>query len=215
MARVSAVDGRTSTWQVRRVHTLASVTQRAYPQSQQLDLHANTRFPGGHHLSGRPLIDAERSPLYFERGFGSTIVDVDGHVYVDFLMAYGAILLGYANREVDDAAIDQLRRGSLLSLNHPLHVEFLEALLRRFPGAEMGVFLKTGSEATTAALRIARRATGRRKVARAGYHGWHDGCVPVEAVVPEGLDTQILEFRADTPESLRALLDAHPREVAA
>src|SRR5213075_2773997 len=161
------------------------VTVPRYAGSQLLDRRARALFPGGHHLSGRPLIDAERSPLYFERGAGSMILDVDGHAYVDFIMSYGAILLGYADREVDDAAIDQLRRGSLLSLNHPLHVRFLEILLARVPGAEMGVFLKTGSEATTAALRIARRATGRRKVARAGYHGWHDWCVPVEPWVPD------------------------------
>jgi len=186
-----------------------------YPRSRQLDLDAGTVFPGGHHLSGRPLIDAARSPMYFERGSGSKITDVDGHVYVDFIMSYGAILLGYANREVDEAAIEQLRRGSLLPLNHPLHVRFLEALLARLPGAEMGIFLKTGSEATTAALRIARQATGRRKVVRAGYHGWHDWCLPLEASVPEGLDTQIFEFRADRPESLRVILDAHPGDIAA
>lgn len=191
------------------------MTTSRYSRSQQLDRQARALFPGGHHLSGRPLIDAERSPMYFERGSGSMIVDVDDHVYVDFIMSYGAVLLGHANREVDEAAIDQLRRGGLLSLNHPLHVKFLETLLPRFPGAEMGVFLKTGSEATTAALRIARRATGRRKVIRAGYHGWHDWCVPLEPSVPGGLDEQVLEFRADTPASLGGVLAAHPGEIAA
>jgi glutamate-1-semialdehyde 2,1-aminomutase len=192
-----------------------TIASQRYSQSRQLDRQAGALFPGGHHLSGRPLIDAERSPMYFQRGAGSMILDVDGHAYVDFILAYGAILLGYANREVDEAAIDQLRSGSLLSLNHPLHVKFLETVIPRFPGAEMGVFLKTGSEATTAALRIARRATGRRKVIRAGYHGWHDWCLPLEACVPDGLDAQILEFRADTPGSLRALLEAHPGDIAA
>lgn len=182
-----------------------------YARSQALDARARAVMPGGHHLSGRPLIDAERSPLYFERGDGCMVVDADRNTYIDFVLAYGAILLGYAHREVDAAAIAQLRRGSLLSLNHPLHVEFLERLVPRFPGAELGVFVKTGSEATTAALRIARRATGRRKVARAGYHGWHDWCLPLDPGVPAGLDAQVFEFR--DPAGLAAVIAAH--ELAA
>jgi glutamate-1-semialdehyde aminotransferase len=102
-----------------------------------------------------------------------------------------------------------------LSLNHPVHAEFIEALLPRFPGAEMGVFFKTGSEATTAALRIARRSTGRRRVARCGYHGWHDWCLPLEDFVPAGLDAQVPEFVANEPRSLQALFDNYPGEIAA
>src|SRR5699024_4975503 len=111
-------------------------------------------------------------PSYFERGSGARVHDVDGHVYIDYLLAFGAQLLGYARPEVEAAASRQAQRGNLLSLNHPLHVELIETLLPLFPGAEQGIFFKTGSEATTAALRIARQKTGRRAVARAGYHGW-------------------------------------------
>jgi glutamate-1-semialdehyde aminotransferase len=186
-----------------------------YARSRALLQRAHGLFPGGHHLSGRPLVSPEDSPMYFERGKGCRIVDVDGHEYIDMFMAFGPYLLGYAHEEVDAAAVEQLRRGSVLSMNHPLHLEFLERLVARFPGAEMGQFFKTGSEATTAALRLARRATGRRKVARCGYHGWHDWCLPLEGYVPAGLDGEVLEFRAAAPETLRALLAAHPGEVAA
>lgn len=144
--------------------------------------------------------------MYFDRAQGCRIWDVDGHEYIDYLMAFGPYLLGYAHEEVDRAAWEQGRLGRLLSMNHPLHLRFIEALVGRFPGAEMGVFFRTGSEATTAALRIARRATGRRKVARCGYHGWHDWCLPAEDFVPTGLDAQVLEFRANEPASLEALL---------
>jgi glutamate-1-semialdehyde aminotransferase len=108
--------------------------------------------------------------MYFSDGSGCSLRDVDGHEYTDYLMAFGAILLGYGRPEVNAAAQRQLQRGALLSLNHPLHLELVEALLNRLPGAEMAAFFKTGSEATTAALRIAREHTGRRAVARAGYH---------------------------------------------
>jgi len=100
-------------------------------------------------------------------------------------------------------------------MNHPLHIEFIETLLSLFPGMEMGIFFKSGSEATTAALRVARRSTGRRGVARCGYHGWHDWCLPLEDFVPAGLDGQIPEFRANDPQSLRALFAAHPGAIAA
>jgi glutamate-1-semialdehyde aminotransferase len=73
----------------------------------------------------------------------------------------------------------------------------------------------TGSEATTAALRIARRATGRRRIARAGYHGWHDWCLPLDRSLPAGLDAQVLEFDSNDPHSLDALFDAHPGQIAA
>jgi glutamate-1-semialdehyde 2,1-aminomutase len=79
----------------------------------------------------------------------------------------------------------------------------------------MAVVVKTGSEATTAALRIARRATGRRRIARAGYHGWHDWCLPLDPSVPAGLDAQVLEFDSNAPHSLEALFDAYPGEIAA
>ncbi len=185
-----------------------------YATSAALHERATRLTPGGHHLSGRPLLEPATSPMYFERGKGCRIWDVDGREYIDYVLAYGAILLGYADERVDAAAVAQLGRGSLLSLNHPMHVQFLEALLPRFPGAEMGVFVKTGSEATTAAVRIARRATGRRRIARCGYHGWHDWCLPVDPAVPTGLAEQVPEFSAREPATLAAILDAHPGEVA-
>jgi len=186
-----------------------------YPRSRALYERACRSIPGGIHLSGRALVDFETTPSYFERGLGARLYDVDGHEYVDYLMAFGAQLLGYAHSEVERAAQEQGQRGNLLSLNHPLHIEFLETLLPLFPGAEMGVFFKTGSEATTAALRIARAKTGRRGVARAGYHGWHDWCLPLEPFVPRGLDQQVLEFRASDPSSLQALFAVHPSDIAA
>lgn len=165
-----------------------------YEKSAELARRARAVIPGGHHLSGRPLLTAEDSPMYMVRGQGARCWDVDGNEYVDFIGAYGPFLLGYANEVVDRAAWEQLRRGNLLPLNHPLHIEFAERLVARLPGAEMAALFKTGSEATTAALRIARAATGRRRVIRCGYHGWHDWCLPLERFVPERLDQQVLEL---------------------
>lgn len=180
-----------------------------YEGSRRLFERATRVIPGGSHLSGRHLVASDRTPSYFERGLGAHVWDVDGNEYVDYILGYGPFLLGYARPEIDRAALDQIAKGSLLSLNHPMHVRFAEALVARFPSAEMAAFFKSGSEATTAALRIARRATGRRKIARAGYHGWHDWCLPLADFVPEGLDEQILEFDASDPATLEAVVAEH------
>ncbi len=197
-------DGKNGTWLDPR-----------YELSRQWLARAERVIPGAHHLSGRVLTSPERSPMYMARGRGCRITDVDGNEYIDYLMAFGAFLLGYADPEVDAAARAELERGTLLSMNRPQHVLFAEALVERFDAADMAVLMKTGSEATTAALRIARRATGRRRIARAGYHGWHDWCLPLDRSVPAGLDAQVLEFDSNDERSLEALFAAHAGEVAA
>lgn len=191
------------------------MTEDRYTSSRKWLARAERVIPGAHHLSGQVLTSPERSPMYFARGRGCRITDVDGHEYIDFVMAFGAFLLGYADPEVEAAARAELEHGSLLSMNRPQHVLLAEALVERFTTADMAVLLKTGSEATTAALRIARRATGRRRVARAGYHGWHDWCLPHDASVPAGLDTQVLDFDSNSPPSLQALFETYPGEIAA
>ena len=187
---------------------------RRYRASSQWLERARAVIPGAHHLSGRPLLPGEECPSYMTHGRGARCWDVDGHEYIDYIGAYGPCLLGYAHPVIDAAACAQLQRGSLLSLNHPLHVEFAERLVARF-GAEMAAFFKTGSEATTAALRIARAATGRKGVIRCGYHGWHDWCLPLERFVPHGLDQQVYELNVSDPGSLDSLLRDAATPVAA
>jgi len=186
-----------------------------YRASSEWRARAAKVIPGAHHLSGRPLLPGEDAPAYMVRGRGARCWDADGHEYLDYIGAYGPFLLGYAHPVVDSAACAQLERGSLLSLNHPLHVEFAERLVARFESAEMAVFFKTGSEATTAALRVARAATGRRVVIRCGYHGWHDWCLPLEPFVPGGLAEQVLELDVESPGSLKRQLAEAPAPVAA
>lgn len=187
----------------------------SFQRSHSLFLAARELIPGGVHVGGAPLLEPGTSPIYFERGKGCRTWDVDGNEYIDYILAYGAILLGYANEEINEAAMEQVAKGQLLSLNHPMHQRFIEAVLQRFPAADMAYFMKTGSEATTAAMRIARRFTGRRSIVRCGFHGWHDWCFPDTDSVPAGLEDQVIALRDITPEGLSALLAQHPGEVAA
>jgi glutamate-1-semialdehyde aminotransferase len=114
------------------------------------------------------------APQYLARGRGARVWDVDGNEYLDYSMAVGPLSLGYAYPAVDDAIRAQLADGITFSLMHPLEVELAELVREVVPGAESVRYGKTGAEATSAAVRLARAFTGRAKVLCCGYHGWHD-----------------------------------------
>lgn len=113
-------------------------------------------------------------PIYIERGKGSHVWDVDGNEYIDYLMALGPITLGYSYPAIDEAVKEQLGKGIIFGLMHPLEIEVSQVLIETIPSAEMVRFFKTGAESTSAAVRIARAYTGKEKVLHCGYHGWHD-----------------------------------------
>lgn len=119
------------------------------------------------------------APKYLRKGRGARVEDVDGNEYLDLTMGVGPLVLGYAHPEVDAAIRRQLEDGITFSLMHPLEVEVAEAIRRLVPCAEMVRFSKTGADVTSAAVRLARAFTGKRKVLCCGYHGWHDWYVAV------------------------------------
>ncbi len=119
------------------------------------------------------------APKYLQRGKGSHVWDVDGNEFVDFNMAIGPLSLGYAYPAVDNAIRAQLEEGITFSMMHPLEVEVAELIREVVPNAEMVRYSKTGCDATSAAVRLARAYTGRSKVLCCGYHGWHDWYVAV------------------------------------
>lgn len=130
------------------------------------------------------------APKYLVRGKGSHVWDVDGNEYIDFNMAIGPLVLGYANEAVDNAIREQLDQGITFSLMHPLEVEVAELVREVVPNARMVRFSKTGADVTSAAVRLARAFTGRERVVCCGYHGWHDWYIGVtdrSAGVPEGV----------------------------
>ena len=102
-------------------------------------------------------------------------------------MGYGAISLGYCIDEVDEAAIAQIRNGFMTSLTSPVQTQLAELLVDVIPCAERVHLCKTGSDATAAAVRLARIHTGRDKIVRWGYNGWHDWCSSKTAGIPEGV----------------------------
>jgi glutamate-1-semialdehyde aminotransferase len=119
------------------------------------------------------------APKYLQRGKGSHVWDVDGNEFIDFNMAIGPLSLGYAYPAVDNAIRAQLEDGITFSMMHPLEVEVAELIREVVPNADMVRYSKTGCDATSAAVRLARAHTGRSKVLCCGYHGWHDWYIAV------------------------------------
>lgn len=114
------------------------------------------------------------APKYLARGKGSHVWDVDGNEFIDYPMGLGPVSLGHGHPEVVEAVRRQLEQGSTMSLMHPLEVELAERLVKIVPCAERVRFGKNGSDATSACIRAARAKTGRKHIARCGYHGWQD-----------------------------------------
>ena len=150
-------------------------------------------------------------PGFLSRGRGGHVWDVDGTEWVDFPMALGAVLLGHAEPAVEQAIARQLRDGVSFTLMHPLEVEVAERIAALCPGVEAVRFAKTGSDATAAAVRVARSLTGRSRVLVCGYHGWHDwyaASTTRTRGVPDALRGLATGFPFNDLGRLAALLDA-------
>ncbi len=150
------------------------------------------------------------APVYLERGKGSHVWDVDGNEYIDYNMGIGPIVLGYCYDKVDNAIKEQLAKGITFSLMHRLEYEAAELLHQVVPNAESVRISKTGCDVTSAAIRLSRAFTGRKKVVCCGYHGWHDwyiGTTTRNAGIPEEVQALTKTFQYNNIESLKAVLD--------
>lgn len=115
-------------------------------------------------------------PSHFAAASGARITDVHGFQYLDCTMALGAVALGYAEPRVTQAVVNAIAQGNVAALSNHREVELAERLCTIIPCAERVQFLKTGAEATAAAVRLARVYTARDHVIACGYFGWHDWC---------------------------------------
>jgi len=115
-------------------------------------------------------------PLFLRRGEGAYVEDIDGNRYVDLMMAYGALLLGHSHPAIAEALRQAAQLGTLFAAASEPEVEVAEAIATRVPGVERVRFANTGTEATMAAIRLARGLTGRRRFIKfeGHYHGWYD-----------------------------------------
>lgn len=176
---------------------------------------AQTLSPGGVMGIRRPynFIPGEY-PIFLESGYGGHIVDVDGNDYIDMLCAYGPIIMGYNEPEINEAVKKQMDKGFCFSLVQPVQNELERKLIEIIPCAEKVILVKTGSDATTLATRIARGYTDRNTILRCGYHGWHDWAVEVHGGVPQVVQELTDEFEYGDLAALEAKLKEHDGDVA-
>jgi len=202
---------------------------------QKLYKRAKRVIPGGNMLlSKRPeMFLPEKWPSYFSESKGCKVWDLDGKEYTDMsIMGIGTNTLGYGHPEVDEAVIKTVQDGNMSTFNCPEEVYLAEKLVELHPWADMVRFARTGGEINSIAIRIARAATGRDKVAICGYHGWHDWYLSTNLNndknldghllpglqpngVPRGLIGTTLPFNYNDIEQLEQLVKDNKGEIAA
>ena len=146
-------------------------------------------------------------PVRFTRSEGALLWDEQGREYLDFVMALGAVGLGYGHPAVSRAAHAAVDAGVVGSLPPEAEERLAERLAGLVPAMERTRFLKTGAEAVAAAVRLARTHTGRDGLLRCGYHGWHDWCqAPGAPGVPGAVTALVDELPFNDSERARALI---------
>lgn len=202
--------------------------------SQEMQTRAAARIPGMTQLLSKRPDQFSRGvwPGYYRSASGALVRDLDGNEYLDMSIGgIGACVLGYADPDVDAAVLAAVRDGVASSLNCPEEVLLAERLCALHPFAEQVRLTRSGGEAMAVAVRLARAATGRFRVAFCGYHGWHDWYLSANlnedclrehlltglepAGVPPGLRDTALPFRYNRPGELEAIVRGHPGELAA
>ncbi len=191
---------------------------------------AKKLIPGGGQLLSKraELFAPGQWPAYYSKAEGAYVWDLDSNKYLDMLnMGIGSCMLGYADPDVNSAAIEAVQKGSMSTLNCPEEVELAELLLSLHPWAGMARFARTGGESMAIAARIARAYTGRDTIAFCGYHGWADWYLATNLQtkdaladhllaglepkgVPKGLAGSIVPFHYNKIEELEAIVARTP-----
>ncbi|HLO75196.1 MAG TPA: aminotransferase class III-fold pyridoxal phosphate-dependent enzyme [Magnetospirillum sp.] len=195
-------------------------TPRTFARSEALLQRALKRIPLGTQTFSKSKTQFPQgvSPYYVTHGKGARVWDVDGNEYIDFISSLNAVLLGYADDDVNAAVAEMLQWGSIFSLPHPIEIEVAEALAEMVPCAEMARFGKNGSDVTAGAVRLARAYTRRDYIVVCGYHGWQDwyiGTTSRNLGVPKATRELTKTFRFNDIDSLAAVFRELPDQVAA
>jgi glutamate-1-semialdehyde-2,1-aminomutase len=185
-------------------------------KSEKLYEEAKRYIPGGITGIRRPInfIPGEY-PIFLKSGKGGRITDVDGNEFVDLLLSYGPIIIGHREKVIDDAVVRQMKNGFCFNLPQVYQNELCKMMSELIPCAEQTILVRTGSDATTGAIRIARGYTNKTKIIRSGYHGWHDWCVEVKGgILPKAYEDTI-DIHYNDVETLVSLFKQYPDDIAA
>jgi len=193
-----------------------SSKKRSITRSQQIqDRARRVLWKGGSEATQHELLQSCGYPGFLQSAEGCQVWDADGNGYLDYLMSWGSVLLGHNAAAVVNEVQKQLQQGVLFNLGVEQEVSLAERLVTHIPGAELVRFVASGSEATNAAIRIARAVTGREKIVQYGFHGWLDWC---QSAHPSGLSKDSvlssLPLKYNDLNSLEELFSNHRNEIA-
>lgn len=178
--------------------------------------------PGGAHTYAKgPDQYPEAMAPMIVRGQGAHVWDADGNEYIEYGSGLRSVSLGHAHPVVDQRVVEALGKGCNFARPSVLELEAAERILALVPGAEQIKFCKNGSDATTAAVRLARAVTGRDLVAVCSDHpffsvdDWFIGSTPMDAGIPRAVRELTIGFPYGDPAALAQLLQEHAGQVAA
>jgi glutamate-1-semialdehyde 2,1-aminomutase len=198
-------------------------------RSSRLFARAQNLLPGGVDSPVRAFKAVGAAPLFIKRASGARLEDVDGNVFIDYVMSWGPLIHGHAPRPLTRALAAAARRGTSYGAPSPLEIDLAERVRRLMPSLERVRFVSSGTEAAMSALRVARAATRRDKIIKfeGCYHGHADPFlvqagsgaltlgVPTSPGVTRAAAADTLLASYNDPASVRRLLDANREQIAA
>ncbi|RJO71071.1 MAG: aminotransferase class III-fold pyridoxal phosphate-dependent enzyme [Myxococcales bacterium] len=200
-----------------------------YAESKRLYERAARLMPGGVNSPVRAFGSVGGSPLYIARGEGASLIDADGHRYLDFVQSWGPLILGHAHPAVVEAATAALREGLSFGACSAREIKLAELVLAAFPEYERVRFVNSGTEAVMTAIRLARAAVNRPKILKfeGCYHGHADHLlvkagsglitqpIATSAGVPAAIAGETLVVPLDDETAVREVFAAHKNQIAA
>jgi len=211
----------------RRTFSLAALKITA--SSNRLFTEAKELIPGGVNSPVRAFRSVGGTPLFIERAKGSSVRDVDGNVYIDYVGSWGPMILGHAHPKVVDAVRAAAKRGTSYGAPTPGEIELARLIRKAFPSIEKVRLVSSGTEAAMTAVRLARGYTGRDKIIKfeGGYHGHADAMLvsagsgaltfglPDSPGVPKEIAKHTLTAKFNDIASLERLFEQNEHQVAA
>src|SRR5213592_2912147 len=202
---------------------------RQTERSRDLFAEAQRVMPGGVSSPVRAYRAVGIEPPIISFGSGARVIDVDGHDYIDYVCAYGPLILGHAYPAVADVLAAAASRGTAYGATSELEIELASVIADAFPSIELLRFVNSGTEATMSALRLARAYTGRSKILKfeGGYHGHADGLLvqagsgqatlslPDSPGVPASFAAETLVAAYNDVPSVEALFESCSEQFAA